>query len=56
MDLKVYVLCFQLIYVSDGMMEENGGCFEVVALNPDEIPEEDRRKFDRLQVPINERE
>ena len=50
----MYCAC-QLVYVSDGMMEEDGGCFELVALNPDDIPEEDRKKFDRLQVPINDR-
>ena len=38
------------------MMEEAGGCFELVALSPDDIPEADREKFARLKVPINERE
>ena len=46
------------MYVLDGIEEEGeeGGSFEVVALKPDEVPQEEKERFRRIQISVHDRE
>ena len=45
------------MYVLDGIEQdgEEGGSFEVVALKPDEIPEEEKKRFQKIQISLHNR-
>ena len=46
------------MYVLDGIEEdgEEGGSFEVIALKPDDIAEEEKERFQKIQISLHERE